>query len=695
MTIISSQRTIGSIVYVDSANASILLNNDLKSSLYADTGSLTLISQVGGYLLFPCGVGEYIVGILASAYEKEEPNFKIKDDDSFTLHLSESKRTLRTNLLGTLVSSNNKFCFKKGISVYPALGSEALIPSHKQIDAILNYQIEEGKENDLLVTVGESPIYTGVEIKLSLQNLFAFCLGIIGNTGSGKSFTVASLIQSAIRTLKEKAKENNKQAKPKFIILDINGEYSNAFEKKEPEKGRETNHAYLNGEDFKLPLWAFENDEICKLFRASPQVQTPTLEKLIDNLRSKEKPKDFSINWDIWGLESLQGYLEGLYSKAKIKNEGRYVGLASVEYIESIKNRTNNLLEKSYNVKIKEICKELQSLINTSDLINTLITKTKNNRSTNYEKLPDELRELLEAQYYSLENKIEGEIQALKVKEKKSSSNQNTEKQAIKPTYFDIEELEKGDRWRTVFKTNQDEDDSFESSKVHENTIGLRMRIRKFISELRYQVFRDNDKENKDDEIKNYSELVNKIISPDEAITVIDCSMLNKEVLPFFCAVIGRILLSERESRPIDERSHQPWCLVLEEAHNYVRPYREGEGSELRLCRQVFERIAKEGRKFGLSLVVASQRPSEISDTILSQCANFIVHRLQNPDDIDHFKKILPSGSREILDQVSILKSGETLIMGTSSNVPLKVQITLPTPKPHSESPNLADKWIL
>ena len=101
--------------------------------------------------------------------------------------------------------------------------------------------------------------------------------------------------------------------------------------------------------------------------------------------------------------------------------------------------------------------------------------------------------------------------------------------------------------------------------------------------------------------------------------------------LPFACALLGRLLLESREMLRPDVRSKYPWLLVLEEAHNYVHPPRVIEDRSQSLSRRSFERVAKEGRKFGLSLVVASQRPSEVSPTIISQCANFfsIVFKIQ------------------------------------------------------------------
>jgi DNA helicase HerA-like ATPase len=132
---------------------------------------------------------------------------------------------------------------------------------------------------------------------------------------------------------------------------------------------------------------------------------------------------------------------------------------------------------------------------------------------------------------------------------------------------------------------------------------------------------------------------------------------------------------------------------VLEEAHNYARPPRADEQRGQTLSRLAFERIAKEGRKFGLSLVIASQRPSEISQTIISQCANFISHRLQNPDDIDHFKRIIPMQARRLLDQVTILASGEAIVFGSAFHVPTRVQFDRPRPGPYSQTAAPYHEW--
>jgi DNA helicase HerA-like ATPase len=169
--------------------------------------------------------------------------------------------------------------------------------------------------------------------------------------------------------------------------------------------------------------------------------------------------------------------------------------------------------------------------------------------------------------------------------------------------------------------------------------------------------------------------------------------MLAHDVLPCFCAVLGRVLLDLRSRTESGKRTQQPFVLVLEEAHNYLRPPRQEELWGVRLSRDAFERISKEGRKFGLSLIIASQRPSDVSATVLSQCANFLIHRIQNPEDIDYFKKILPLGSRDLLEQLPILAPGEGLLMGSAVNVPTRLKVRKPDPSPESETSRPWESW--
>lgn len=196
------------------------------------------------------------------------------------------------------------------------------------------------------------------------------------------------------------------------------------------------------------------------------------------------------------------------------------------------------------------------------------------------------------------------------------------------------------------------------SKRLDQYLLTLKLRLRTRLDDRRWQSFFSYE----DQGIRSFRDWMVKLgvgQSSGVRVSVLDLSMLASEVLPFACALLGRLLLESRELLRPDVRSKYPWLLVLEEAHNYARPTRNIEDRSQGLSRRAFERVAKEGRKFGLSLIVASQRPSEISPTIISQCANFFSHRLQNPDDIDHFRRIIPKQAQRLLDQVTVLSAGE------------------------------------
>jgi DNA helicase HerA-like ATPase len=230
--------------------------------------------------------------------------------------------------------------------------------------------------------------------------------------------------------------------------------------------------------------------------------------------------------------------------------------------------------------------------------------------------------------------------------------------------------------------------------RIESHLTTLKLRLKTRLDDKRWQSFLNFEKE--DTTFSNLSDWLKRFGFQDSEaprVSVIDLSMLSHEALPYACAVLGRILLETRERLPANERYQHPWVLVLEEAHNYARPPRQNDDRGQELSRNVFERIAKEGRKFGLSLIVASQRPSEISPTIISQCANFISHRLQNPDDIDHFRRIIPMQARRLLDQVTVLAAGEAIVFGSAFHIPARVQVDIPNPPPWSQTAAPYHEW--
>jgi DNA helicase HerA-like ATPase len=178
-------------------------------------------------------------------------------------------------------------------------------------------------------------------------------------------------------------------------------------------------------------------------------------------------------------------------------------------------------------------------------------------------------------------------------------------------------------------------------------------------------------------------------------IVVLDLSLLAAEVLENVTALIGRLILEFLhrlgEQGGEEARGSLPVVLVLEEAQNYIQQPRFAD--EESIARVVFERIAREGRKFGLSLVVASQRPSELSKTVLSQCSSFIVHRLQNPEDLRYFKEIVPGIYAPMLEQIPALAPQTALVLGECVPAPALVRIREARPVPRSRDPRFYAYW--
>jgi DNA helicase HerA-like ATPase len=179
-------------------------------------------------------------------------------------------------------------------------------------------------------------------------------------------------------------------------------------------------------------------------------------------------------------------------------------------------------------------------------------------------------------------------------------------------------------------------------------------------------------------------------------VVILDLSLLAAEVLENVTALIGRLVLEflQRlgEHGGEQARGSLPVVLVLEEAQNYIQQPRFAE--EESIARVVFERIAREGRKYGLSLVVASQRPSELSKTVLSQCSSFIVHRLQNPEDLRYFKEIVPGIYGPMLEQIPALAPQTALVLGECVAAPALVRIREARPVPRSRDPKFYEYWV-
>ncbi len=172
-------------------------------------------------------------------------------------------------------------------------------------------------------------------------------------------------------------------------------------------------------------------------------------------------------------------------------------------------------------------------------------------------------------------------------------------------------------------------------------------------------------------------------------MVIIDTSELSRDALETLTSVTSRLHFSFRKKLKGSERREKPIHLVLDEAHRYIK-----KDSKYLLRENIFEQIAREGRKYALYLLISSQRPSELSGTVLSQCSNFIIHRIQNEVDMNYVYSILPYFSDDFANKIKQSVPGEALVFGNCVSMPLHVRIQQASPEPNSENCKVHEEWF-
>ncbi|MDA5556040.1 ATP-binding protein [Shimia sp. MMG029] len=173
-------------------------------------------------------------------------------------------------------------------------------------------------------------------------------------------------------------------------------------------------------------------------------------------------------------------------------------------------------------------------------------------------------------------------------------------------------------------------------------------------------------------------------------IKIIDFSEVPSDVLPLMVSLLAQIIFSTSLWTKSDKR--HPIAIMCDEAHLYIPERMQADSSDS-VAVEIFERIAKEGRKYGIGLVVISQRPSEVNRTVLSQCNNVVAMRLTNSDDQSVIKRLLPDSLGSFGDLLPVLDIGEALVVGDASLLPTRIRITEPKMKPDSQTVAFWDRW--
>lgn len=641
-------RVIGHVVSVNGFRLKVELASEAKSSSRATPDGVQRAVAINSFLTFDLGAGTHAIGILSDLEARE--SYDPAADDELSLQLSKPRRIASVQLLGTVRQNLRTWQFDTGITVLPTLDTPAEVANPQILAGVFGFPprrnrpqtwVDASGDFDLALEIGHQAGDENTIVKASFNDLFSRPLAIVGNTGSGKSYTVASLLRSVLEDTNFKIVGPD----PHIFILDINGEYASAFLSPEDAKyPREPNQAYVNGKPLAVPLWFMNSEEVCEWLSASEQTQQPVLKA-----------------W--WAY--IKGAPEGSrHSKADYLSEA----LSSIQLMYPLPSLTKNACRARAVTIASYLAGSGIDMTAFKEAIRPYFVKESNGEYRNFYSEPVANGPELDAALSALRAAVQRAMPNELIEAGPPTSGDT-------PTYVALTAIIDTSSMATAAALE-------DAPQIEQHLTTLRMRLRTRLTDKRWSILTNYEALN----IKSARDWFGSLGFATSAhkITVLDLSMLSHEVLPFVCATIGRMLLEAREKLVADQRYQSPWVVVLEEAHNYVRPPRQNEDRGQGQSRKAFERIAKEGRKFGLSLVVASQRPSEISPTIISQCANFFSHRLQNPEDIDHFRRIIPRQAQRLLDQVTVLASGEAILFGSAVHVPARVQIRIPKEKPAS-----------
>jgi len=690
-----SDQAIGRIVAVDAAQVTVELSKDFKALATSTYEGVSEVGRINSYIIIPTGAHR-VVGMVTRVVMAEESQLRA---DQMILSLPTARRHLYATLVGTIDGKS----FEQGVSVFPVLDTPVIMTTRGDLEAIFGKPGQESPADagkpGYCIPIGRSAIFDQYDVKTNPDILLGKHLAVLGSTGSGKSCSVSTIIQSILKA--------DGVRNCSFVIFDTNGEYRSAFS---PLETKEHQRAlYLPSDPLQLherlviPYWFMDSEDFCRLFRASEGTQRPVLIEALSQARTCAS----SVSRERWLLETVQNEINNLLANLAGQK-------TSLEVYNLAKGLAGFLEEEKAAMPagMQSTVESLRSLAKgIADQALPVVGKFDGAPSYNTN-LPATITASAREALTSILQVI---LDGVKVNKGR------THVTADSPTFFKKRRF-LGQHMEQAIRMQPGAE-----GRTREYCSTMLMRITRFLTDKRFDfLFGSPDQEwpacrhslavflrdilglpSGDEELSGTDD-VNEALLPfydrqrtgvttRRNVVIIDLSLLASEVLENIVALLGRLIL-EFLQRASDEsvsgtgRGKLPVVLVLEEAQNYIR---DSVGFEDKsVSREVFERIAREGRKYGLGLVVASQRPSELSKTVLSQCNSFVVHRLQNPEDLRYFREIVPAIFDPLLKQLPSLPQRYALVLGEGVRAPTLAYMREASPMPDSQDPRLYAHWV-
>lgn len=661
---------IGTVEFVSPNEVKVLLEIEAPDSVALNAGGVRPFPRVNGYVLISVDDG-YLVGqiewltIERSAFPKRRGV-----QDFGLIDLPYPLRKMSLNPLGTLrkqPGQNEQYLFRRGADAFPSVGSAVLLPTEKQLHSIV-----ESNERRR-VRIGISPLAGNAEVSIDPDRLFGRHLAVLGNTGSGKSCSVAGLIRWSLEAAQaeRQGKESN-TPNARFIVLDPNGEYSRAFSNL--GSGLKTRIFKVNpavGElALKVPLWFWNSSEWSSFTQASAKTQRPLLKRALREVKSgrisvvEETTEEKNLALRRYISSTLITAQRDLRSGA-IKTDATKVGFRLKAINDDLESKNSEFPGRGLGEIQEAIIAALESTF-----------KTFTEKGTG--KVVEYYQAFTEAQIISIVAALNAVLHELGGIIYQEGPDEDV------PLPF--KGIDLADHLQILS----------EQENVSQFLDFLISRIRMFLSDNKVSsIVGESGALDLEQWLNSY---IGEQAAANGPLAILDLSLVPAEVIHVITAVSARIVFEALQRYRKINNTVLPTVLVMEEAHTFIKRYKDDieNYDAASICCQVFERIAREGRKFGLGLVLSSQRPSELSPTVLSQCNTFLLHRISNDRDQELVHRLVPDNLRGLLRELPSLPSQRAILLGWASELPVLVKLDdLPKEQqPHSDDPDFWNVWI-
>ncbi len=661
-------RAIGVVESVNANTITVLLEPTAPQATALNTGTPTGFPRINGYLVIPNEAGA-TVGLITSVHVERSPFPKRKGMQDFGLvDLPFPTRFATLTPLGTIIAKTTEsvdldFEVRRGVDVFPSVGDVVLLPTEDQLSVLV-----EG-ERDIAggrVMIGLCPTARRAPVHVNPDKLFGRHLAVLGNTGAGKSCTVAGLVRWSLEAAQKECGKRKPNAR--FVILDPNGEYGRAFTDFKPRVFQvETS---CSNKQLKVPAWLWNGEEWTAFTNAAPGVQRPILFDALRRLKTgaaEPEAYETTIRARIkrYRTELLRRVQDSEHLKPGIREGFADFLIKLADDIQALAQSADDTLNTSLE-SVSRIARILEHDACTPPDRNGKIW-----HNTFSESELDQVREALDRV-----------AQLLGIADEYGLFGEDI------PRYFPVKELPGFVEALAVDSDGRDISQFIDS-------LNLRIKSLFAVGPLADIA---NPSEVESFTLENWlNEYIGKDNAEDGPIAVVDLSLVPSEVVHVVVAVLSRMVFEAVQRHRRLTNCELPTVLILDEAHTFINEDLTSDNSDsaARTCCRTIERIAREGRKFGLGLVLASQRPSEISPTVLSQCNTFLLHRIVNDRDQNLVKRLVPDGLSDMLREIPSLPSRRAILLGWGAPAPLVVEIgELPEEhRPHSPDPAFWDVW--